>query len=118
MIRRKRVYLPAHPEDGTRVLVERLWPRGISKTSANVHLWLKDIAPSSELRRWFGHDPARWKTFERRYYAELEANPEPVTKLVELAEQGDLTLVYAARDEPGTSAEVLQAYLTRRLLTR
>ncbi|MDJ0893036.1 MAG: DUF488 domain-containing protein [Gammaproteobacteria bacterium] len=111
MIQRKRVYLPARPGDGTRVLVERLWPRGISKASANVHLWLKDIAPSTELRRWFGHDPARWKAFQRRYHAELEANPEPVTRLVELAVKGDLTLVYAARDEPGNSAEILQAYL-------
>ncbi len=114
MIRRKRIYLPADPEDGVRVLVERLWPRGISKASAMIDLWAKELAPSTELRRWFGHDPAHWEEFQLRYKEELEASPEPIAQLLELVAHNDLTLVYAARDEPGNSAQVLQAYLDAR----
>ena len=115
MIRCKRIYLPADPKDGNRVLVERLWPRGMSKASAAIVLWLKDVAPSAELRRWFAHDPERWDEFQSRYRLELDANPEPVSQLLDLAAHGNLTLVYAARDEPGNSAQVLQAYLQARL---
>ncbi len=114
MIRCKRVYLPADPNDGKRVLVERLWPRGVSKASAAINLWLKNVAPSAELRRWFAHEPKRWKEFQSRYRLELEANPEPVAQLLDLATRGNLTLVYASRDEPGNSAQVLQAYLQAR----
>ncbi len=114
MIRCKRVYLPPDPDDGERVLVERLWPRGVSRASAAIDLWLKNVAPSAELRRWFAHEPKRWNEFQSRYRAELEANPEPVAQLLDLAARGNLTLVYAARDEPGNSAQVLQDYLQAR----
>ena len=93
----KRAYEPPSPEDGARVLVDRLWPRGLRKAEAAIDCWLKEIAPSSELRRWFGHDPSRWEEFRRRYRAELSARPELLDKLRALAEQGALTLVYAAR---------------------
>ena len=107
-IRLKRAYEPPSPEDGTRVLVDRLWPRGVRKAEAAIDCWLKEIAPSSELRRWFGHDPSRWKEFRHRYRAELSARPELLDKLRALAEQGTLTLVYAAHDEDHNQAVVLR----------
>ena len=115
MIRVKRVYAPPEPGDGTRVLVDRLWPRGLKKTDARIDLWLKEVAPSPELRRWFGHDPARWPAFVRRYHAELAARPEAVQKLLELAASGTLTLLYAAHDEAHNNAVALKAYLKARL---
>ena len=111
MIQRKRIYLSPEPTDGLRVLVERLWPRGISKSNARIDLWLKAIAPSAELRRWYAHDATRWEEFQARYLLELNGNSEPVEQLLALAAQGTVTLLYAARDEPGSSAQVLQAYL-------
>ena len=111
MIQLKRIYLPPEPADGHRVLVERLWPRGISKTNARVDLWLKAIAPSAELRRWYAHDATRWEEFQARYRLELDSNPDPVEQLLALTAQGTVTLLYAARDEPGNSAQLLQAYL-------
>lgn len=107
----KRVYLPPEPSDGQRVLVDRLWPRGMSKHEAKVDLWLKDVAPSSELRTWFGHDPAKWQEFGRRYTAELRANPAPVDELRQLAAAGDVTLLYGAHDEAHNQAVVLKTYL-------
>ncbi len=115
MIRCKRIYIPTGPEDGMRVLVERMWPRGLTKAAAAIDLWLKDVAPSTELRRWYGHDPARWEEFRMRYRAELERNAEPIATLLNQAASSDLTLVYAARDEPGNSAQVLQTYLLEQL---
>ena len=112
-IRLKRAYEPPSPEDGTRVLVDRLWPRGVRKAEAVIDCWLKEIAPSSELRRWFGHDPSRWKEFRRRYRAELSSRPELLNKLRALAEQGTLTLVYAARDEDHNQAVALRGMLLR-----
>ena len=112
-IRLKRAYEPPSPEDGTRVLVDRLWPRGVRKAEAAIDCWLKEIAPSSELRRWFGHDPSRWEEFRRRYRAELSARPELLDKLRALAEQGTLTLVYAARDEDHNQAVALRGMLLR-----
>ncbi len=104
----KRVYLPPDDEtDGQRVLVDRLWPRGVSKHDAAIDLWLKDVAPSAALRKWFGHDPARWDEFRRRYLAELEANAEPVERLRELAATGRVTLLYGAHDEAHNQARVL-----------
>ena len=88
---RQAAYEPSSPKDGTRVLVDRLWPRGLRKTEAAIDCWLKEIAPSSELRRWFGHNPSRWEEFRRRYRAELSARPELLDKLRALAEQGALT---------------------------
>ena len=108
-VRIKRAYEPADDGDGYRVLVDRLWPRGVSKDRAHLDLWMKDIAPSTELRRWFGHDPARWDEFERRYQAEL-AEPERsrlVDALADRAAHGPLTLVYGARDTLHNEAVVL-----------
>src|SRR5687768_6337100 len=99
MIRVKRVYESPDPEDGARILVERLWPRGLSKERAAVDLWLKEIAPSPELRKWFGHDPARWQEFQRRYEAELREKEDAVRVLKAKRKEGTVTLVYAARDE-------------------
>lgn len=114
MIRIKRVYEPPGPADGTRVLVERLWPRGVSKASGRIDLWTKEVAPSPELRRWYGHDPAKWPEFRRRYLAEIRRNPE-VARLRELAAGlPAVTFVYAARDEERNSARVLAAFLGRR----
>ena len=115
MIQCKRIYLPPETHDGQRILVERLWPRGIKKEHAAIDFWLKEIAPSDELRRWFAHQPARWTEFQSRYRAELEARPDAVRRLIELAHNDEVTLVYAARDEPGNSAMVLRDFLLRRL---
>jgi len=103
----KRAYLPYAPTDGTRVLVERLWPRGLTKAKAKIDLWLKDVAPSPALRSWYSHDPARWPEFRRRYRAELDTNPETVDELRALCRKGPVTLIYAARDEVRNSARIL-----------
>ena len=115
VIRVKRAYEPASGEDGERYLVDRLWPRGISKDQLGIKAWLKDVAPSDDLRRWFGHDPARWSDFQRRYRAQLNADPEAVEPLLEAARRGDVTLVYAARDERHNHALVLKDVLDQRL---
>ncbi len=109
----KRAYEEPAASDGTRVLVERLWPRGISKERAHIDLWLKDVAPSTELRQWFHHDPQKFPEFRRRYKAELqsEAAQEGLTKLLELAKQGQLTLVFAAHDAAYSNAVVLRDLL-------
>lgn len=113
MIKLKRIYEPAAPEDGCRVLIERLWPRGISKERAALDLWLKEVAPSPELRTWFGHDPAKWLEFRKRYSAELEANDAAVERLRELAHKGVVTFVYAARDTEHNAAIALKDFLDR-----
>lgn len=115
MIRCKRMYLPPEKQDGVRVLVERLWPRGMSKQAAAIEDWMKEISPTPELRRWFGHDFTRWEEFKQRYRNELDANPKLVKGLLELARRSNLTLVYAAKDEPGNSAQILRDYLLIRL---
>lgn len=102
----KRVYVPASDDDGLRILVDRLWPRGVSKHDAALAEWMKDAAPSPALRSWFGHDPARWAEFRMRYRAELENNP-CVEKLREMAARDKVTLVYGARDERHNHALVL-----------
>lgn len=107
----KRIYEPPAGEDGLRVLVDRLWPRGLSKREANIDLWLKDIAPSAGLRRWFGHDPDKWSEFQRRYRAELEGKAEAIDTLRERAGSGTATLLYAARDEKHNQAVVLKEFL-------
>jgi uncharacterized protein YeaO (DUF488 family) len=111
-IRLKRAYEPPAAGDGTRVLVDRLWPRGVRKPDLAIDRWLKEVAPSTELRRWFAHDPARWAEFRRRYAAELAATPEPLEELRRLAQAGPLTLVYAARDEAHNDAVLLRDLLT------
>jgi uncharacterized protein YeaO (DUF488 family) len=112
-IRLKRAYEKAAPDDGLRVLVERLWPRGLNKEHASVGLWMKDVAPSAELRRWFNHDPAKWNEFQRRYRAELLHKKDVVEELWEKCRGGTVTFVYAARDEQHNGALVLKDYLER-----
>ncbi len=111
--RLKRVYQSPETDDGFRVLVERLWPRGVSKQAAQLDLWLKDAAPSSELRRWYGHDPSRWLEFRARYYAELEQKNQLLVPLVKRAEADPVTLLFASREERLNSAAALLAYLQR-----
>lgn len=107
----KRAYLPASPTDGYRVLVDRLWPRGLSKEDARLDEWNKDLAPSSGLRRWFGHDPARWATFSERYLVELRASDACQAFLSKVMQEERVTLIYAARDEAHCHPLVLKAYL-------
>jgi uncharacterized protein YeaO (DUF488 family) len=111
-IRIKRVYERADKEDGMRILVDRLWPRGLTKAKASVDLWLKDIAPSTELRKWFGHDPGKWAEFKTRYRAELEENEQLVALLKGEIEKGPVTLVYGSKDEEHNEAVVLQESLS------
>ena len=111
-IKIKRVYLQPEEEDGTRILVDRLWPRGLTKKKACVDLWLKEIAPSTELRKWFGHDPEKWKEFQTRYRAELRQNTEQFSLLKQEAAKGVVTLLYGAKDEEHNEAVVLQTLLT------
>jgi len=111
MIRLKRVYEPAASEDGARFLVERLWPRGVSKTSLRLDGWLKDVAPSDELRRWFAHDPRKWREFRRRYFDELDANASAWEPILQAARRGEVTLIYSARDNEHNSAVALRDYL-------
>ncbi|MBU6444020.1 MAG: DUF488 domain-containing protein [Alphaproteobacteria bacterium] len=111
-IRLKRIYEPAAANDGTRVLVDRLWPRGLPKSKAEIDLWLKEIAPSGALRQWFGHDPRRWSEFRKRYKAELASASEELKRLRHLARQGRLTLLYGARDGEHNQAVVLKEVLS------
>jgi uncharacterized protein YeaO (DUF488 family) len=115
MIRIKRVYETAEPEDGTRILVDRLWPRGIEKKKLRLDSWYKDVAPSSQLRKWFGHAPAKWDEFRRRYFAELDSNPAAWSSLSELARSSIVTLLYSAKDEGHNNAEALRDYLESKL---
>jgi uncharacterized protein YeaO (DUF488 family) len=110
-IRLKRAYEAPAANDGARVLVDRLWPRGVKKADAAIDLWMKDIAPSTELRRWFGHDPARWPEFRRCYAAELREHPDRLEELRDMARRGPLTLVFGARDEAHNDAVVLREML-------
>jgi uncharacterized protein YeaO (DUF488 family) len=114
-IRLRRAYEEPGPDDGRRILVDRLWPRGQSREALRLDAWLKDAAPSTELRRWFDHDPDKWDEFQRRYRAELDANPATLEHLIEAAHAGPVTLVYAARDEAHNDAVVLREVLTERL---
>ena len=111
MILLKRVYESASPEDGFRILVERLWPRGLSKQAAHIDLWLKDISPSPELRKWYSHEVSKWVEFQKRYRAELGANPALSQLRSLLREKGTVAFVYAARDEEHNSARVLKEFL-------
>lgn len=115
MVMVKRVYEPPAPEDGARFLVERLWPRGIKKAALPMDAWLKEVAPSVALRRWFGHDPAKWEVFQQRYFAELDSKPEALQPLVEAAQRGHVTLLYSARTEAHNNAVALKRYLEERL---
>jgi uncharacterized protein YeaO (DUF488 family) len=114
MIHIRRVYEAPSPEDGLRVLVDRLWPRGLSKAEAHIDLWLKELAPSNELRRWFGHDPAKWEEFKARYFADLEAQPELVQRLLQHSRGGTLTLLYSAKEPRFNNATALLEYLAQK----
>jgi uncharacterized protein YeaO (DUF488 family) len=113
MIKLKRAYEKPSPDDGSRILVERLWPRGLTRERAAVDLWLKEVAPSPELRKWFGHDPTRWEQFQRRYWKELGEKEEAVQLLKQKGKEGTVTLVYAARDEEHNGALALKRFLER-----
>lgn len=110
----KRVYEPASDGDGFRILVDRLWPRGLSKEKAHVDLWLKEIAPSTELRKWFGHDPEKWAEFQRRYRVELGSNEAAVRALIEAIGKGPATLLFGARDQEHNEAIVIRDLLLER----
>ena len=110
----KRAYDQPGPQDGCRVLVDRIWPRGVAKEEAVIDLWLREVAPSSELRQWFGHEKEKWEEFRLRYFAELDDRDEPVERLLELVEEGRVTLVFGAADEEHNNAVALKEYLIPR----
>lgn len=118
MLRLKRAYEPASSSDGRRILVDRLWPRGLSKRRAAIDEWMKEIAPSAPLRRWFGHDPDRWPEFQRRYKRELRERGDMLRKIATLASRGPVTLVFGARDEVHNDAVVLEALVRARMNRR
>lgn len=111
----KRAYEPAEADDGFRILVDRLWPRGVSRDSARIDLWLKDIAPTTNLRKWFGHDPLKWVEFKDRYFQELSGNQETVERVAELVSCGVVTFVYGAKDIEHSHALALKEYLLNRI---
>ena len=111
MLKLKRAYDPPSPTDGQRILVERLWPRGLTKAKAAIDQWMKEISPSPELRKWFAHDPKKWPEFRKRYLRELKANKPAVDSLRKIAKSAPVTLIYAARDEQHNSARVLKQFL-------
>lgn len=115
MLKIQRAYETPEPAGGMRVLFDRMWPRGRKKETARIDLWLKDVAPSTELRTWFAHDPSRWQAFQRRYFAELDHHAEAWQPIVEALRSRDVVLVYAARDKQHNNALALQAYLKQRL---
>jgi uncharacterized protein YeaO (DUF488 family) len=118
MIRIKRVYERRARGDGRRILVERLWPRGVTKDSLHTNAWMKEVAPSTELRKWFAHRLTRWPQFRRRYIAELNAKPDTWAPILEASRRGTVTLLYSAHDTEHNSAVVLRTYLERRLARR
>ena len=111
MIKLKRVYDPVSRTDGTRFLVERLWPRGLSKAQLHLSAWLKEVGPSTQLRQWFNHDPLKWSQFRRRYFRELDSQPESWRPVLTAARRGMVTLVYSSHDEEHNNAIALQKYL-------
>lgn len=111
MVKIKRIYDPPAPGDGRRVLVDRLWPRGVSKDEARLDEWLKEIAPSDELRKWFGHEPARWEEFRKRYREELKSHGEFMERLRAEAKKGSVTLLFAAKDAEHNNAVVIKELL-------
>jgi uncharacterized protein YeaO (DUF488 family) len=115
MIQLKRAYDAAEPTDGTRFLIERLWPRGVKKASLPIEAWLKDAGPSTELRKWFSHDPAKWDEFRKRYFHELTANPDAWEPVLEAARQGTVTLIYSSHDTEHNNAVALEEFLNNHL---
>ncbi len=117
MIAVKRAYEPVAKNDGRRFLVDHLWPRGVKKETLSVESWLKSVSPSDALRKWFKHDPAKWSEFQRRYFAELDKNPEAWQPLLRAAQEQDITLVFSARDAQHNNAVALKAYLETKART-
>ena len=117
-IRLKRVYDPVARTDGTRILVERLWPRGMSKAKLHLNAWLRDVAPSARLRQWFGHDPAKWSRFRAQYFRELETQRNSWKPIVSAAKRGTVTLIYSSRDIEHNNAVALRQYLLPKLRRR
>jgi uncharacterized protein YeaO (DUF488 family) len=115
MIQLKRAYEPANPEDGTRFLVERLWPRGVKKTSLRLAAWVKEVAPSVSLRRWFGHDPKKWDEFRRRYFAELDKQIGTWETILKAAHNSAVTLIYSSHDTEHNNAVALKEYLEAKM---
>lgn len=113
-VKLKRAYQPAAAADGTRILIDRLWPRGVKKTDAAIDQWPKELAPSTELRHWFGHDPERWPEFQQRYRTEIHQHADLLEPLHQLAQQGTITLVFAAHDEQHNNAVVVRDLLLGR----
>ena len=117
-IRVERAYGATPHAHGARYLVDRIWPRGVTRDAIRLDGWLREVAPSDRLRRWFGHDPKRWTEFEKRYFAELDANPAAVAPLVDAVKRGDVTLVFGAKDEEHNNAVALRGYLERMHIKR
>jgi uncharacterized protein YeaO (DUF488 family) len=115
MLKLKRAYEPSARSDGARVLVERLWPRGLSKSALHVDAWLKDVSPSTRLRQWFSHDPRKWATFRARYFRELDSRPDAWQPVVAAARHGTVTLVYSSHDTEHNNAVALKDYLNARM---
>ena len=113
-IKLKRVYEEPSADDGVRILVERLWPRGLSKEKASVDLWAKDAAPSTELRKWFNHDPSKWEEFKTRYFAELDRNPDALEDIREMLDKGTITFVFASKEETYNNSAALREYIQSR----
>lgn len=111
-IQLKRIYEPFSKEDGYRILVDRLWPRGFTKQKAALDLWLKEIAPSTKLRKWFGHDPEKWKEFQKKYRIELKQNKEALDRLMDYIKKGKVTLLYGAKDEEHNEAQVIKDFIS------
>jgi uncharacterized protein YeaO (DUF488 family) len=118
MIAIKRVYEEQSPSDGARFLVDHLWPRGLKKQEVKMEAWLKDVSPSNGLRHWFGHEPAKWQEFQRRYFAELNKKPEAWQPLLQAAQEGGITLMFSARDTEHNNAVALKSYLEKRLKSK
>ena len=113
MTKIKRIYNAPTPDDGIRILVDRLWPRGLSKEKAKVDLWLKEIAPSNELRKWYGHDPKKWAEFRKKYFKDLDTKRELVNQIVQQMKEGDVTLLYSSKEEKINNAVALKEYIEK-----
>jgi uncharacterized protein YeaO (DUF488 family) len=112
-IKAKRIYDKVSSEDGVRILVDRLWPHGVSKKDASIDIWMKDIAPSNELRKWFNHDPAKWEEFKVRYFSELDNKSELIKEILGRIKKGTVTLIFSAKEEKYNNAEALKEYLEK-----
>jgi len=112
-IKIKRVYEQPEAQDGTRILVDRLWPRGLNKEKAKIDLWMKNMAPSNDLRKWYGHEPVKWEEFKKRYFAELEGRAEEVERLASIIKKGRVTFLYSSKEEKINNAHALKLYIEK-----